>query len=146
MTYTIAPNTITKINETSGVIQNTNQIEKIELSSNADFTDSFILYPLQTFTFTRQIYAKLFDSGGLPAELRVSNFISISGGNSSSSTTPSGIATDAEFETMLDEVLSGNNSDTATTPSNGGTVTINGEVHNVISDKDFNSMLDDVGL
>ena len=138
---------VTKINESSGVIQNTDAINKVELSSNQDFTDSFILYPLQTYTFTKQIYARLFDSGGLPVELRIADFISIGGGNNSTSTTPSDVATDAEFNAMLDEVLNGNNSGSSSSISGaGGTATINGVVHNVISDNDFNSILDDLGF
>lgn len=142
MTYIISQDAITKISETSGTIQNTSQIEKVELSEREDFQNSIILYPMQSYTYSKQIYAKLFDSGGLSAELRVVNFIA---GGGSSSTVPSDIATDDEFNSMLDEILNGNASED-TISGAGGTATVNGTVHNVISDNDFNSMLDDLGI
>lgn len=145
MIYKIIADTVTKISETSGTIQNISQADKVELSDSNTFTNSFILYPLQTYTFTKQIYAKLFDSGGLPVELRVVNFVGGISSSSSTSTVPSGVATDEQFNSMLDEILSGKASED-TISGEGGTVNINGEIHHVVSNNDFNSMLDDLGI
>ena len=146
MIYTIFPNTTTKINEISGTIQNTSQINKIEISNSADFTHNVILYPYETRAFNIQLYARLFDNNDLPVEIRVVPFnLGGSISNISTETSITRIATDEEFISMLDDIFGGGSTITED-PDSGGTVNINGQIYNVISDSDFNSMLDDLGL
>ena len=105
MTYKIIPFATTKISETSGTIQNTDQINKVELSDSEQFTNNIILYPLQKYTFQNQIYARLFDNDNLPVELRVIPILLDSGGGGSSGgSTDGSIATDEEFNEMLDDI------------------------------------------
>lgn len=111
MKYSIKPNVVTKINETSGTIQNVDAINKVELSNSSDFTHGILLYPHQKISFAVQLYARLLDNADLPVELRIVPF-TVDGGAGSS----------------------------------GGTVNLDDGEHNVISDNDFNSMLDDLGI
>ena len=113
MKYSIKPNVVTKINETSGTIQNADTINKVELSNSSDFTHSILLYPHQKISFAVQLYARLLDNTDLPVELRVVPFTVDGGGSGGSS---------------------------------GGTVNLDDGEHTVISDSDFNSMLDDLGI
>lgn len=147
MKYIIMPNTTIKINETSGTIQNVSQINKIEISDGAAFTHNVILFPYETRAFNVQLYARLFDNNDLPVEIRVVPF-TVGGGVTSGTSTAVKVATDDEFNDMLDEIFA---TDTSVTSSDsisgsGGTVDINGTTYHVISDDDFNSMLDDIGL
>lgn len=149
MTYNITPNTTIKIIETSGTIQNISQINKVELSNSSNFTHSIILYPYETRAFKTQLYVRLFDNSDLPVEIRVAPF-NIVGGLTSGTSSSTHISSDSAFEEMLDEIFG---SDTSTSSSqvdsvsgDGGTVDIDGEIFNVISDDDFNSMLDDIGI
>lgn len=147
MNYTIKPNSSTKIEETSGTIQNTDQINKVELSASENFESSIILYPLNNYFFSGSLYVRLLDNDGLPVEVRVVTFINSANNSASNASVPSGVATDSEFENMLDEVLSGNGSSSYESISGaGGTVTVDGVEKNVVSDNNFNSMLDDLGL
>ena len=105
MIYQIKPNEVIKISETSGTIQNTDQINKVEISENETFANNIILYPLQKVTFQNQIYARLFDNNDLPVELRVIPIsLNAGGGGGNSSTDNADIATDDEFDEMLDEL------------------------------------------
>ena len=105
MQYLITPNEVTAINETSGTIQNIDQINKVELSESAEFTNNIILYPSQAYNFQNQLYVRLFDSGDLPVELRVIPIqLDSGGGSSGGGDTDSGIATDDEFNKMLDDI------------------------------------------
>lgn len=118
MIYSVQPNQVTKINETSGTIQNTDQIGKIELSNNENFTHSILLYPYQKISFNVQLYARLFNNNDFPVELRTVPFAAVDGGGS--------VGGSGSLE--------------------GSTVIIDGEEHHVITSDDFNSMLDDLGL
>ena len=71
MIYTILPNTTTKLNETSGTIQNISQSNKIEISNSADFSHNIILYPYETRAFNIQLYARLFDNNDLPLKFEL---------------------------------------------------------------------------
>ena len=147
MNYIITPNTTTKLNETSGTIQNISQSNKIEISNSADFTHNIILYPYETRAFNIQLYARLFDNNDLPVEIRVVPF-TVGGGVTSGSSTETKVATDDEFNELLDEIFGTDTSVTSsdTISGDGGTVDINGTTYNVISDADFNSLLDDLGI
>lgn len=171
MQYIVKPDEIVKFKETSGTLQNVDFINCVELSNTADFTHSVLLHPHRHVTFGIQLYARLYDNSGLPVELRVLPIIlngsTISSGDGD--TEDSKIATDAEFESMIDEVFSGktvddpdsdqnfgnsiNNifagieDDTPSTVSgSGGTTEIDGKTYNVASNDAFNSMLDDIGI
>lgn len=143
MVYQIKINEILKITETSGTIQNTSQINKVELSDTENFTDNIILYPLQKLTFQNQLYARLFDNTDLPVELRVIP-IQLGGGGSSGGggSLPTGetIATNAEFKEMLDEVLPMGDDKPTPEPTPPA---INGEI---ATDAEFDEMLNDIGF
>ena len=144
MTYLIKTNEVVKISETSGTIQNADQINKVELSDTENFTNNIILYPLQKLTFQNQLYARLFDNADLPVELRVISIQLDSGGGSSGGGSGDyAIATDAEFEDMLDEVLP-----TIEGGSSGGDDSPSGDNTDsgIATDDEFNEMLDDIGL
>ena len=141
MNYLIKTNEVVKISETSGTIQNADQINKVELSDTENFTNNIILYPLQKLTFQNQLYARLFDNADLPVELRVISIQLDSGGGSSGGGSGDyAIATDAEFKDMLDEVLP--TGDDTPTPTPAPTP-INGEI---ATDAEFDEMLNDIGF
>ena len=104
MIYLLKSDKVTKISETSGTIQNTDQINKVEISETETFENNIILYPLQKVTFQNQIYARLFDNKDLPVEIRVIPVQLNSGGGGNSSTVGNDIATDDEFDEMLNDV------------------------------------------
>ena len=106
MNYLIKPNEVIKISETSGTIQNTDQINRVEISATSDFKDNIILLPLNFYTFQNQIFVRLFDNNDLPVEIRVIDFQvnSGGGGNSQAATIDGEVATDDEFDEMLDEI------------------------------------------
>ena len=144
MNYLIKTNEVVQIAETSGTIQNIDQINKVELSESAEFTNNIILYPLQKCTFQTQLYARLFDSGNLPVELRVIPIqLDSGGGTSGGGSGDYTIATDAEFTDMLDEVLP-----TIEGGSSGGDDSPSGDNTDsgIATDDEFNEMLDDIGL
>lgn len=58
----------TKINETSGAIQNTSHIYDIEISDKAEINSGILLYPLNTIFFNGGIYARCIEG---QAEARV---------------------------------------------------------------------------
>ena len=140
MNYLIKQGEVVQITETSGTIQNADQINKVELSESAEFTNNIILYPLQKYTFQDQIYARLFDSGNLPVELRVIPIQFDPGGGSSGGSGDYTIATDAEFADMLDEVLPTGDDKPTPTPE---PTPINGEI---ATDAEFDEMLNDIGF
>ena len=169
MKYMIKPGEVTKFSETKGTVQNVDPVAWVELSNTADFTHSVILHCHRHVKFGIQLYARLFDKNGLPAELRVVPFFLDTGGSSDSgeSTTDNPVATDAEFDNMIDDVFNGTAVDDGSSPEfadnidnlldgtddgstiqsgDGGTVNINGRTYRVASDASFNAMLDDVGL
>ena len=76
---------------------------KVELSDTTEFTNNIILYPLQKYTFKNQLYARLFDNNNLPVELRVIPVQFDSGGETSGDDS-GGVATDDEFNEMLDDI------------------------------------------
>ena len=144
MRYLITPNEVTAINETSGTIQNIDQINKVELSESTEFTNNIILYPSQAYNFQNQLYARLFDSGDLPVELRVIPIQLDSGGGSSGGGAGDyTIASDTEFANMLDEILP-----TIEGGSSGGDDSQSGDDTDsgIATDDEFNKMLDDIGL
>ena len=171
MKYIVKPDEVVKFNETSGTLQNVDSINCVELSNTVDFENSVLLHPHRHVSFGIQLYARLYDNRDLPVELRVIPAIFnggtiISGGDDDED---SPVATDAEFDAMLDDVFSGKtindpdtdetfadsvdvilagNSDTnpSTVSGAGGTVNIGGKSYNVASDDAFNSMLDELGL
>lgn len=138
MNYLIKANEVTKITETSGTLQNISQLNAVELSESAEFTNNIILYPLQKVSFQTQLYARLSGGAVLPVELRVIPIQLDGGGSSGGGDTPSGtIATNAEFEEMLDEVL----------PTvEGGDITPTVPSGAVATDEEFDDLLDDLGL
>ncbi len=74
MKYLITDTGIIRISEASGVIQNTSQIDSIELSDSENFTDGFILYPLDIIKFTKQLYIRGYGKIEQPIELNVADF------------------------------------------------------------------------
>lgn len=168
MKYIVKPDKIVKFNETSGTLQNVDSINCVELSNTADFENSVLLHPHRHVTFGIQLYARLYDNSDLPVELRILPVI-LNGSTVTSGEADSKIATNAEFESMIDDVFSGktiNDPDTDKTFANsvddifagnddpspytgsgdGGTVEVDGKTYAVASDDSFNSMLDDLGL
>lgn len=170
MKYIVKPDEIVKFKETSGTLQNVDYINCVELSNTADFENCVLLHPHRHVTFGIQLYARLYDNSDLPVELRVLPVI-LNGNTvtSGDDDEDSRIATDAEFENMIDDVFSGNaindpdtdetfansiddifagNEDEtpSTSAGDGGTVEVGGKTYNVASDDDFNSMLDNIGL
>ena len=113
MKYLITDTGIIRISEVSGVIQNTSQSDSVELSDSENFTNVFILYPLNIIKFTKQLYIRGYGKIEQPIELNVADFVdSASGGSTGSETT-----TDDDVENYLDDVLNGadtgyNNTDT----------------------------------
>ena len=113
MKYLITDTGIIRISEVSGVIQNTSQSDSVELSDSENFTNVFILYPLNIIKFTKQLYIRGYGKIEQPIELNVADFVdSASGGNTDTETT-----TDDSVENYLDDVLNGadtgyNNTDT----------------------------------
>ena len=141
MIYEIVPNEITKISETSGTIQNVSQINKVELSADTSFASNIILYPLQQISFDRQLYARLFDNKDLSVELRVVGFQvgAGTGGGTSSTDIPGNVASNSEFNEMIDEIFP---------PAKGEEILSDNDsiTGDIASDDEFNSMLDDLGL
>ena len=168
MKYIVKSDEIVKFNETSGTLQNVDSINCVELSNTADFESSVLLHPHRHVTFGIQLYARLYDNSDLPVELRVLPVI-LNDSTVTSGEEESRVATNAEFESMIDDVFSGktiNDPDTDenfansidaifagnddpspyTGPGEGGSVKVDSKTYNVASDDAFNSMLDDLGL
>ena len=169
-TYIVRPNQVLKLKDTQGTLKNIDYINSVELSNSSTFQKVFVLRPHRHVTFGTQLWARLHDNSSLPVELHVIFGNSSNDSSDTDSTVAtSSIATDAEFLTMIDDVFSGNtagdpDTDTSfagdiddifagngddppdTVSTESGTVNIDGEEYNVISDADFNSMLDDLGI
>ena len=113
MKYLITDTGIIRISEVSGVIQNTSQSDSVELSDSENFTNVFILYPLNIIKFTKQLYIRGYGKIEQPIELNVADFVDSASGGS----TDTGTTTDDDVENYLDDVLNGadtgyNNTDT----------------------------------
>ena len=63
MIYTVGNNFV-EIIETSGTIQNTSSIYTAEISDNPQLNSGILIYPLQSFSFSGNIYVRCIDSGG----------------------------------------------------------------------------------
>lgn len=122
MQYSFRGTTITKISESSGVIQNIGQYE-IEISPSEDFAESFVLRAGQEVTFNKQLYIRIRDINNPVATVNVVSFITIGGGTASNSdnfddqldsifsgeTVPDeSVASDENFDDELDDIFSGN--------------------------------------
>lgn len=108
MIYKVTAETFTKINERTGTLQNTHQAYSVEMSNNANFDNSIIVYPLHKHTFSNTaIYLRCINAGE-EVEVRVIPFeIDVGSGGGSSTTVISGgdSATDEEVDAMLDDIL-----------------------------------------
>lgn len=92
----------TKIDETSGTIQNTSKINVVEVSDTNEKGSGIMLYPLDRFTFSKSIYARCVDGGG--AEVRVVPFeagVQRGGGSSTVVTVPGGGGSGIAFAGMI---------------------------------------------
>ena len=87
MLYSLT-DSFTKINETSGTIQNSSYIFDVEISHKAENDSGILLRPLNKYSFSDQtIFARCVDGA---AQIRVVPFIVDSGGVISSSDSTSG--------------------------------------------------------
>lgn len=101
----------TKINETSGTIQNASRINSVEISDTPTAGSGYILPPLDKISFNGQnIYLRCLTGGG--AAVRVVSFIINSGGSSpsSQSSTSEQGDTDDTFDSNVDNIFNGNGS------------------------------------
>lgn len=97
----------TKIDETSGTIQNTSKINVVEVSDTNEKGSGIMLYPLDRFTFSKSLYARCVDGGG--AEVRVVPFeVDAQGGGVSSTvvTVPGGGGSGIAFAGMILDTVS----------------------------------------
>ena len=101
--YIVKPNLVTRISETSGMIQNTDQINSVEICKDANFKNSFILYPLQAYSFNTQLYIKCFDICRESVEIWTAN-ISLSGGSSGSDSSDEGGSDDEDDDITNEEI------------------------------------------
>lgn len=110
MTYEIT-NEFTKINETSGTVQNLGNPFSVEVTNKAERNSGFLLFPLQKFSFSGQtIYVRCVEEGE-KAEIRVIPFVTDSAntatGGSSHATNvdDSLVANDEEIDNLLDNIF-----------------------------------------
>lgn len=89
MKYLVSKKNFTRINETSGTIQNASQINTVEISDRAELNSGVLLYPLNRCSFSDvTLYARCVDGGGW-AEIRVVPFtlnLGVASGGTSSTT------------------------------------------------------------
>ena len=96
MIYNVT-NDFTKINETSGTIQNTSRVFDLEVSNSPEPNSGFLLFGLNKFSFHNEtIYLRCI--GGV-ADVRVVPFSTSGGGNAASNID--------DFNSQLDSILSG---------------------------------------
>ena len=101
-------NTVIKIKEKTGTIQNKSRDYDIEVSQSPDFTDKILLLPRQKFSFSDvNIYLQCAEEG-FTAEVFVVPFMINNGGGGGSTVISSdthSVATNSEIDAMLDEFL-----------------------------------------
>ncbi len=138
MRYLLRGTSILQTGENSGVIQNAGQYN-IELSSNENFTDSFVLRTGDEVSFNKKLFIRICDCNE-KSPLAVANvvtFISL-GGTTSTNTademldsifggavSDESVTSDADADSYFDDIFSGNSS------SN-------------VDDEDFNSYMDSI--
>ena len=139
----------TKINETSGTIQNASRINSVEISDTPTADSGYILSPLDKISFDGQsIYLRCLAGGG--AAVRVVSFIINSGGSSPSSQSSASEQgdTDDTFNSNVDNIFSGNGGQTSSGDSD-----FDSDLDNIFSDgggssssgdPDFDSDLDNI--
>ena len=99
----------TKINETSGTVQNTDNGTIIEVSNKATADSGVLLYPLNKFSFNGEtLYLRCVE--GNFAEARVVPFHVDAGGSGASSgggsnVDDSNVATDEQIDDLLDDIF-----------------------------------------
>lgn len=115
MKYIITDTSVIRLSERAGTIQNLGG-DKVELSDSADFASSFVLPALNTISFSKQLYARIYGVASQPVELNVVTFAADSGGNSGSSSSAtvddSDVTTDDEANEYFDSIFGGDNSQT----------------------------------
>lgn len=116
MRYTLMGNAVTKINETSGIIQNVSS-DKIEVADNAEMNGAYMLQPLNKLHFSgATIYLRIrYAKKDTSADVRVITFGSsgISGGTSSGGNIvdfvdDESVAADADVDDYFDSIFGGN--------------------------------------
>ena len=136
MQYFITDTSIIQITETSGTIQNISN-STVEISNSADFTDSFLLYPLNKISFNERLYLRAYEEVAQVIQINVARFI-VSGSTTSTNTademldsifggavSDESVTSDADADSYFDDIFSGNSS------SN-------------VDDEDFNSYMDSI--
>lgn len=103
MQYRITDTSILKINESSGTIQNISN-DAVEISNSEDFTDSFILYPLNKCSFKEQLYIRAYGQAAQVIKINVAPFV-VSGNGTSSTGENLKIATDNEVDGYFDDIF-----------------------------------------
>ena len=102
MQYKLTDTSVIQITETSGTIQNISN-STVEISNSADFTDSFLLYPLNKVFFTEQLYIRACEPTAQIIEVNVAPFV-VSGSGNSSSIAADSFATRADFDSVISGV------------------------------------------
>ena len=111
MRYFVTSDSFTKIGETEGTIQNVDSIHTVEMSDSQNFDCGILIYPHQKHSFNgARIFLRCIDG---TAEVRVVPFeIDVGTGGESSEILIDGegyhVATDAQINNMLDEVMGEN--------------------------------------
>lgn len=95
----------TKLNESSGTIQNISYVHTLEISNSNSKNSGFLLFPLNKVSFNGAVYVRCTDEGGR-ADIRVVNFIADSSGGASSATNTPTPMTEEE----LNDIFSNNDS------------------------------------
>ena len=98
----------TRINESSGTIQNDSYIYAVEVSDKAVVDSGILLYPLNKFSFSGTRYMRCTDAGGW-AEIRVVPFF-VDGGifsGDTSTTDDTQDATDDDTSNIIDDAWNG---------------------------------------
>ena len=119
----------TKLNETSGTIQNTSRVYDIEVSDKATPDSGIILFGLNQLSFNQTVYVRCI---GGSAEIRVVPFTTdtTSGGASSSTPADETFADDNDVENLYDDIF------------NQGGTSSGGD--SAVTDPDMDSELDNI--
>lgn len=106
MVYKVNSTSFTKINETSGTIQNSGEPSShIVEMTNDTLKSGLWIYPREKHTFNgANIYLRCVEEG-FTSEVRVVPFTLDGGGTSAQVTVDGALATDSEIDNMLDELL-----------------------------------------
>lgn len=91
----------TKITETRGTIQNTSQCYSIEISDSAEAGNTFLLYPLNSISFSGNVYLRCTERGGHVRVNVVSFVVNAAAGSSSGSSSGFDSFTDADIEDIF---------------------------------------------